>query len=73
MESRLGPYLTPEQATLLRYEGGLPSALAEELGTRLRSELLALRTLVPEPLAADRPGSPGAAAASGRAACSMPI
>jgi class 3 adenylate cyclase/tetratricopeptide (TPR) repeat protein len=52
-DTNLGPYLTLEQATLLRYERTLPQALLDELGSRLRAELGALRTLVPEPLARD--------------------
>lgn len=52
-DNLLAPYLTPEQATLLRYEGTLPPALLAELTARLRAELGALRTLVPEPLARD--------------------
>lgn len=52
-DSLLAPYLTPQQATLLRFERTLPPALLAELGVRLRAELGALRTLVPEPLARD--------------------
>jgi class 3 adenylate cyclase/tetratricopeptide (TPR) repeat protein len=53
LDSLLSPYLTPDQALLLRYEGALPPALLAELEARLRGELSALRAFVPEPLARD--------------------
>lgn len=56
MNDPLTAYLSPDQATLLRYEGALPAGLRAELGARLRDELAALRTLVPEPLARDPAG-----------------
>lgn len=52
-ETILAPYLTPEQAALLRYEGALSPTTLAALGSRLRAELGALATLVPEPLARD--------------------
>jgi class 3 adenylate cyclase/tetratricopeptide (TPR) repeat protein len=52
-EALLAPYLTPEQAALLRYEGTLSAATLAVLGSRLRAELAALATMVPEPLAHD--------------------
>lgn len=55
-DTLLAPYLTPDQSMLLRYERTLPAALLAELGARLRAELGALRTFVPEPLARDPAG-----------------
>src|SRR3954468_11654626 len=47
----LVPYLTPQQAALLRYEESLPPSVVEQLCERLRTELAGLRTLVAEPVA----------------------
>ncbi|MEO7909096.1 MAG: adenylate/guanylate cyclase domain-containing protein [Roseiflexaceae bacterium] len=47
----LAPYLTPQQATLLRYEEALPEPMVAQLCERLRAELAAIRTLVADPVA----------------------
>src|SRR5689334_9406039 len=47
----LAPYLTPQQAALLSYEEVLPASTVAQLYERLRAELAAIRTLVPDPVA----------------------
>jgi len=58
LEQLLGPYLNAEQRGLLRYERTLPPATLAALCAELRAEAVALRTLIPAPIARE-PGRLG--------------